>query len=57
MNPIKKLDIICDKYKISPILYSPNMPIPTAPMTKIGPDVVQKRDIFFASVCDISFFS
>ena len=29
---------------------------PTVPMTKIGPDVVQNTDIFFASISLIKFF-
>jgi len=58
LKPIPRimLDKMCDKYKITPILYSPNRLVPTAPITKIGPEVVQKIDIFLASLSEIKPF-
>ena len=49
------LEIMWDAYKIKPILYDSNIVQPTVPMTKIGPDVVQKMDIFFASDSEMRF--
>lgn len=51
------LDKICETYKIIPYEKLLNIIVPTVPMTKIGPDVVQKMDIFFASTSEIKPFS
>ena len=41
---------------ITPSLKLCSIPTPTAPITKMGPDVVQKIDILFASSSVIRFF-
>lgn len=50
------LERICEKYKIKPILNDPNIIVPTVPITKIGPEVVQKTVILLASSSLIKFF-
>ncbi len=47
--PRIKLDKIWDAYIITPSLKLDSMPTPTAPITKIGPEVVQNKLIRFAS--------
>ena len=54
--PRNMLDKMWDRYKMIPIFKLLNIPAPTAPITNIGPEVVQKIDIFFASVVVISCF-
>ena len=56
MIPKIMLDKICEIYKIMPSLMFLSIPTPTAPITKIGPEVVQKIDIRFASSSVIRFF-